>query len=65
MSIVETYYIKHMKKMDNCEPTTKADGSLDLDISDCMQEVDNEVPSLIVSPRLYRFLKYKNIQVLR
>lgn len=65
MALVEHFFADKMIREDNCEPTRKEDGSLDLDIGDCMQEIENELPSIFVSPRLYRFLKYKHIQVLR
>ena len=65
MSFVELYYIQHISKMDSCITPIHSDGTFDPDVSECLEKVDAEQPSFIVSPRLYRYFHYKNYKDLK
>lgn len=60
IAISETYYVWQMKQTDYCE-----DGETELHSSkkdECIEEILKKPPPFIVSPRLYIYLKYKNIK---
>lgn len=57
--ISETYYIWQMKQTDYCEENNQ---ELHSTKEECIEDILKRPPPFIVSPRVYIYLKYKNIK---
>lgn len=62
ITISETYYIWQMKQTDYCEEDNQPDDLHASKKEECIEEILKMPPPFLVSPRLYIYLKYKNIK---
>lgn len=58
--ISESYYIWQMKQTDYCEEDNSNLHSYKQE--ECIEEILKRPPPFVISPRLYIYMKYKNIK---
>ena len=58
----ETYYAWQMKQTDYCQEDLQSEDVHSSKKEECIEEILKRPPPFIVSPRVYIYLKYKNIK---